>query len=375
MASICFRALTLLAHAIPSANRVLLADFRRPVWPCGEALRQAEFAQQREGASVTVTQLPWTWNASVHVATAPGIHVFRNGAEYAHDGISPQECLVPELVVNPPALARRVSIVSLEWDRFRLRVRADGGDGLPANLRLGNDGEGPSIAERPRELGADGQISLLVPADTLVGRQALAELRDAGGQVVATRATVVGGSAMESDELDRQSADAFHGLIVRKDLVRQFRGQFPVPTYVVEFMLGRYCATTDEREIADGLDVVRNHLSSRTVRAGEGELIKSRSRETGAARVIDIITARLDPRSDSYLATLSSLCPHDVRIGVELVRDNERMLTGGFCAEVNLGYGERANSWGPDATGSPGPHSEGVRHGEAGVAGEADHRT
>lgn len=143
---------------------------------------------------------------------------------------------------------------------------------------------------------------------------------------------------MELDALDRLAAEAFKGLIVRKDLVRQFRGQFPVPTYVVEFMLGRYCATTDEQEIAEGLELVRSQLSSRTVRAGEDELVKSRARETGATRVIDIVTARLDAKSDSYLATLPSLRLPDVRIADELVRENERMLTGGFYAEVDLGY-------------------------------------
>lgn len=143
---------------------------------------------------------------------------------------------------------------------------------------------------------------------------------------------------MELDDLDRQAADAFRGLIVRKDLVRQFRGQFPVPTYVVEFMLGRYCATIDEQEINEGLAVVRSQLSSRTVRAGEDELAKSRSRETGATRVIDIITARLDAKSDSYLASLPSLRLTDVRIADALVRDNDRMLTGGFYAEIDLGY-------------------------------------
>lgn len=143
---------------------------------------------------------------------------------------------------------------------------------------------------------------------------------------------------MELDALDRLAAEAFKGLIVRKDLVRQFRGQFPIPTYVVEFMLGRYCATIDEQEIAEGLELVRTQLTSRTVRAGEDELMKSRARETGAVRVIDIITARLDAKSDSYLATLPSLRLTDVRIADELVRENERMLTGGFYAEIDLGY-------------------------------------
>ncbi len=143
---------------------------------------------------------------------------------------------------------------------------------------------------------------------------------------------------MELDALDRLVADAFPGHIVRKDLVRQFRGQFPVPTYVVEFMLGRYCATVDEKEIDEGLEIVRKQLSSRTVRAGEDELFKSRAREGGAVRVIDIVTARLDAKTDSYLATLPSLRLNDVRIDDALVSDNERMLTGGFYAEIDLGY-------------------------------------
>ena len=58
---------------------------------------------------------------------------------------------------------------------------------------------------------------------------------------------------MQLDDLDRKAAQAFEGFLVRKDLVRQFARQFPVPTYVVEFLLGRYCATIDEAEIAEGL--------------------------------------------------------------------------------------------------------------------------
>ena len=143
---------------------------------------------------------------------------------------------------------------------------------------------------------------------------------------------------MQLDDLDRAGADAFRGLIVRKDLVRQFRGQFPVPTYVVEFMLGRYCATTDEQEIAEGLEIVRSQLSSRTVRADEDELVKSKARQSGAVRVIDIVTEQLEAKSDSYLATLPSLRLTDVRLSDELVHTNERMLTGGFYAEIDLGY-------------------------------------
>ena len=140
------------------------------------------------------------------------------------------------------------------------------------------------------------------------------------------------------DELDKKAAKAFPGHIVRKDLVRRFRGQFPVPTYVVEFMLGRYCASTDPQEIEEGLQMVQSQLSDRTVRAGEEELFKSRARDRGAVRIIDIITTRLDAKTDSYLASLPSLRLHDVRIADKIVQDHERMLTGGFYAEIELGY-------------------------------------
>lgn len=140
------------------------------------------------------------------------------------------------------------------------------------------------------------------------------------------------------DELDRKAAAAFPGHIVRKDLVRRFRGQFPVPTYVVEFMLGRYCASTEPEEIEEGLQMVQSQLADRTVRAGEEELFKSRARDRGSVRIIDIVTARLDAKTDSYLATLPSLRLNDVRIADKIVHDHERMLTGGFYAEVELGY-------------------------------------
>jgi hypothetical protein len=129
----------------------------------------------------------------VHIATAPGIHVFRQGAEYAHGGISPQECIVPELLVLPIAPVLRVIIETVEWVGMRLRVHANGGDGLFADVRVGTEGDGASVADRPRQLDADGRTSLLVPDDMLIGRPALLELRDAGGQIVASHATVVGG--------------------------------------------------------------------------------------------------------------------------------------------------------------------------------------
>ncbi len=143
---------------------------------------------------------------------------------------------------------------------------------------------------------------------------------------------------MELDHIDRTAAEAFEGYIVRKDLVRKFARQYPVPTYVCEFLLGRYCASVNEEEIQEGLGIVERQLRDRAVRSGEEELFKARARETGSVKIIDIISARLDAKTDSYLATLPSLQLKDVSISDKLVRDNERMLTGGFYAEIDLTY-------------------------------------
>src|SRR5512146_1500223 len=131
---------------------------------------------------------------------------------------------------------------------------------------------------------------------------------------------------MELDALDQLAAKAFDGFIVRKDLALRFRGQYPVPTYVGEFLLGRYCASTNDVEIAEGLEIVERQMRERTVRPGEEELFKSRAREKGSVKLIDLITARLDSITDSYLATLPSLRLNDVRIDPEIVSANERML-------------------------------------------------
>lgn len=143
---------------------------------------------------------------------------------------------------------------------------------------------------------------------------------------------------MELDNIDNKAVAALDGYLVRKDLVRTFSRQFPVPTYVVEFLLGRYCASTDQEEIDEGLEIVQRQLKSRTVRAGEEELFKARARENGEVKIIDLITARLDAKTDSYIATLPSLRLTDVRISPELVNEHERMLTGGFYAELTLNY-------------------------------------
>src|SRR6266403_1435436 len=140
------------------------------------------------------------------------------------------------------------------------------------------------------------------------------------------------------DPIDTIATQAFEGHVVRKDLVRRFKGHYPVPTYVAEFLLGRYCASVDEGEIREGLQIVERQLGEKTVRAGEHELFKARAKEKGHVKLIDIITARLDAATDSFLVTLPSLQLKDVRISPDLVHANERMLTGGFYSELELAY-------------------------------------
>lgn len=140
------------------------------------------------------------------------------------------------------------------------------------------------------------------------------------------------------DDLDQLASQVFDGYLVKKDLAQQFRGQYPVPTYVGEFLLGRYCATTDPDEIAAGLEMVQRSMQERTVRAGEQELFKHRARDKGRVKIIDLLRARLDSRSDLYKAELPSLQLNDIHVSAELVDEHQRMLTGGFYAEVTLEY-------------------------------------
>ena len=144
--------------------------------------------------------------------------------------------------------------------------------------------------------------------------------------------------SMTLDQLDQLAASVFDGYLVRKDLVRKYARQYPVPTYVVEFLLGRYCASIDETEITEGLEIVEKQLRDRTVRTGQEELFKARAKESGDVKLIDIVKAKLDAKNDCYVAELPSLALRDVRIEDQLVRDNERMLTDGFYAEVTLSY-------------------------------------
>ena len=163
---------------------------------------------------------------------------------------------------------------------------------------------------------------LLVGDDDLEGQLAHLVLIGADGSLLLQRETTVGQNRWPISTHSTHSPQRFFdGYLVKKDLAQQFRGQYPVPTYVGEFMLGRYCATTDPDEIAAGLVMVQQSMQDRTVRAGEEELFKHRARDKGRVKIIDLLRAKLDPRSDAYKAELPSLQLNDIHISADTAGD------------------------------------------------------
>lgn len=140
------------------------------------------------------------------------------------------------------------------------------------------------------------------------------------------------------DDLDCKLADAFPGRIVRKDLVRQTKVGFNVPVYVLEYLLGQYCASTDPEIVANGLEYVRETLSRNYVRADEGEKVKALTRQRGRHRILDKVKARLDTSVDHFWAELVNLGVRDALIPDEIVHHNDKLLMGGVWALVDLVY-------------------------------------
>ena len=124
---------------------------------------------------------------------------------------------------------------------------------------------------------------------------------------------------MENNDLQKKVMDAFTGKVVRKDLAFLVKGGLPVPTYVLEYLLGQYCASDDEEVINDGLEKVKQIIRNNYVNRADAESVKGTIRENGQYRVIDKITVVLNERSDEYNATFANLGLSGVPIGTEYV--------------------------------------------------------
>jgi len=140
------------------------------------------------------------------------------------------------------------------------------------------------------------------------------------------------------DELDRKVLSIFPGKVVRKDLVGPLKGHLNVPTYVLEYLLGRYCSSSDPEIIKQGIQEVRRILSENFVHPDQAELVKSKIREKGSYRIIDKVKARLIETEDRYWAELTNLQLTHVNINENLIREYEKLLGGGIWAIVDLSY-------------------------------------
>lgn len=140
-------------------------------------------------------------------------------------------------------------------------------------------------------------------------------------------------------DLQHKIMDAFIGKVVRKDLAFLVKGGLPVPTYVLEYLLGQYCASDDEEVINDGLEKVKSVIKNNYVHRAEAETVKGKIREAGRHRVIDKISVTLNEKADEYHATFANLGLSGVPIGTEYVRKNPKLLSGnGVWCIVTIGY-------------------------------------
>ena len=140
-------------------------------------------------------------------------------------------------------------------------------------------------------------------------------------------------------DLRQKVVEAFIGKVVRKDLAFLVKGGLPVPTYVLEYLLGQYCASDDEEVISEGLEKVRQVIKNNYVHRADAESVKGIIRENGRHRVIDKVTVTLNEKNDEYQAAFSNLGLTGIPIATEYVRANPKLLSGnGVWCIVTIGY-------------------------------------
>ena len=140
------------------------------------------------------------------------------------------------------------------------------------------------------------------------------------------------------EELNEKLNHFFAGKVVRKDLTKKIKEGANVPVYVLEYLLGMYCATNDEQAISDGVNTVKRILADNFVRPDEAEKIKSKIKEQGIYTIIDKVTARLNERQDIYQAEFSNLGIKDAYISEDIVKRYEKLLVGGIWCIVKVSY-------------------------------------
>lgn len=137
----------------------------------------------------------------------------------------------------------------------------------------------------------------------------------------------------------------FEGKVVRKDLTSRVKGNAVVPTYVLEYLLGQYCAVDDEQVIEDGVERVKKILSENYVHRSDAEMVKSKIRESGGYKIIDKINVSLNDKANQYEADFANLGVKDVPVSDRIVKENPKLLSGGGVWSIlSVGYNHSADA-------------------------------
>ncbi len=139
-------------------------------------------------------------------------------------------------------------------------------------------------------------------------------------------------------ELDKKINKYFAGKVVRKDLTNLIKGNASIPTYVLEYLLGQYCATDDEQTIKEGVETVKGIITKHFVHRDEAQIIKSTVRERGSHRIIDKAAVKLNDKKDIYEASFGNLGLNKVPINDSFVKKHPKLLSGGVWCIATLGY-------------------------------------
>jgi ATP-dependent Lon protease len=138
--------------------------------------------------------------------------------------------------------------------------------------------------------------------------------------------------------LDDKINQHFEGLVVRKDLVKAVKGNAIVPTYVLEYLLGQYCATSDTDSIQSGIETVKGILAQHYVHRNEAGLTRSLIREKGRHKVIDRISVALNDKDDVYEATFANLGIKKVLVDSDTVKKHPKLLVSGVWCIADVEY-------------------------------------
>lgn len=139
-------------------------------------------------------------------------------------------------------------------------------------------------------------------------------------------------------ELDIKLNEHFGGKVVRKDLTKLVKGNAIVPTYVLEYLLGQYCATDDEETINQGVETVKSIIAKHFVHRDEAQIIMSTVREKGSHRIIDKIAVRLNDKKDQYEASFANLGLKGIPIADAVIKEHKKLLSSGVWCILTLAY-------------------------------------